>query len=185
MPNIFQGKHIRLRAVEIDDWESHFEWDRDTDGGLMTDEVWFPSSAAAARAWTETQAKSGQTDDKFTFQIERLDGVLVGTMSTHTINRRCGTFRYGIFIRPEDRRKGCAREAIGLLLRYFFDERRYQKANVEVFSFNEPSIRLHEGLGFTLEGRLRRMIYSGGQYHDALQFGMTREEFDACGWKPE
>ena len=35
------------------------------------------------------------------------------------------------------------------------------------------------------EGRLRWMIYSGGEFHDALIFGMTREEFEATDWNPE
>ena len=41
------------------------------------------------------------------------------------------------------------------------------------------SIRLHEKLGFQLEGRLRRMIYTNGQFFDELLFGLTAEEFAA------
>ena len=48
---------------------------------------------------------------------------------------------------------------------------------VTIFSFNEPSVRLHERLGFQLEGRIRRMAYTGGVHHDALIYGMTAEEF--------
>ena len=59
----------------------------------------------------------------------------------------------------------------------FFEERRYQKVNAEVYGFNESSIALHEKLGFTLEGRIRRMIYTDGKYFDALMYGMTSEEF--------
>jgi RimJ/RimL family protein N-acetyltransferase len=86
---------------------------------------------------------------------------------------------YGIAVLPQHQRKGYASEAIRLVLRYYFGERRYQKCTVEVFSFNEPSQRLHEALGFTLEGRLRRMIYTNGVFYDALLYGITREEFEA------
>jgi RimJ/RimL family protein N-acetyltransferase len=48
-----------------------------------------------------------------------------------------------------------------------------------VHSLNEASQRLHESLGFTLEGRLRRMMYTDGAFHDALIDGLTREECDA------
>ena len=27
------------------------------------------------------------------------------------------------------------------------------------------------------------MIYTGGQFYDALIYGMTREEFEASGWE--
>ena len=183
MANIFEGSLVRLRAVEASDWEHHYQWDRsDTDSGRLTDEIWFPSSAVSAREWAEREAKAGGEGDVFRFQIETLNGELVGSINTHTVNARCGTFMYGISIRPQHRRKGYASEAVRLVLRFYFHERRYQKVNAEVFSFNQPSIGLHERLGFTLEGRLRRMIYTEGQFHDALIYGMTREEFEAKAW---
>ena len=74
---------------------------------------------------------------------------------------------------------GATREAILLVLRYFFGELRYQKVGATVYSFNEPSVRLHEGLGFGQEGRLRRELFTGGQYHDILLFGLTAEDFAA------
>jgi len=63
-------------------------------------------------------------------------------------------------------------------LLYYFHELRYQKATVIVYAFNERSQRLHESLGFALEGRLRGTVYTNGQHYDELYFGLTREEFD-------
>lgn len=185
MPNLFQGSKIRLRAVEAADWVFHHQWDQDTENGRLTDEVWFPNSSLSAQAWAEREAKQRPENDGFRFQIVTLaDDQLVGTINTHSCNPRCGTFMYGLAIHPDHRRKRYASEAIGLVLRYYFDERRYQKVNAEVYSFNSASIALHERLGFTLEGRLRRMIYSGGSFHDALVYGLTQEEFAAVAWKP-
>lgn len=182
MSNIFQGRRVRLRAVETSDWEIWYAM-TDTDDDRLSWEIAFPASREATRARVEELAKRGDHDDEFRFMIERLDGEYVGSLNTHTINRRCGTFMYGLGIMPQYRRMGFASEAVRLVLRYYFWERRYQKVNAEVFSFNEPSMRLHENLGFTLEGRLRRMIYTGGQFYDALLYGMTREEFEASGWE--
>lgn len=184
MANIFQGKLVRLRAVEPVDWSVHYTWDQDVEVGRLTDEIWYPTSSAQTQAWAQKEAIRGPENDAFRFQIETLTGELIGTINTHTAHLRNGTFRYGLAIRPEYRRKGYATEAIGLVLRYYFDERRYQKVNAEVYSFNQPSIRLHERLNFVLEGRLRRMIFSQGQFHDVLVFGLTREEFAAARWKP-
>ena len=185
MATIFQGQFVRLRAVEPGDWEFHYQWNKDSDVGRNTDEIWFPNSSEQARAWAEKEAKQGSENDEFRFQIEHLDGQLIGTINTHTVNLRNGTFRYGLAIHPEYRRKGYATEAISLVLRFFFSERRYQKVNAEVFSFNEPSIHLHERLGFVLEGRLRRMVYSDGEFHDILLFGLTKEEFADQTWNPD
>lgn len=111
--------------------------------------------------------------------IERLDGTLVGTILTHGCDRRVGTFSYGVSLAREHWRQGYATEAIRLVLRYFFAELRYQKVTVQVYAFNEGSIALHERLGFQQEGRLRRLVYTSGQHHAVLIYGMTREEFGA------
>lgn len=177
MPNVFQGNRVRLRAIEPSDWEFFVPNELDTDSGRLTDEIWFPSSHDSIRAWAEKQAKRPE-GEAFRFAIETLDGAFAGTINTDSVNPRCGTFMYGLAIPPEQRRKGYASDAIRVVLRYYFHERRYQKVNAEVYSFNIPSQHLHGSLGFTLEGRLRRMIYSGGSFHDALIYGMTREEFD-------
>lgn len=187
MPNIFQGNKIRLCAVEASDWVIHHQWDLDTDNGRLTPPMksGFRIRPLLRRHGPNAKPNSSPEDDVFRFQIVTVaDGQLVGTINTHACNPRCGTFMYGLAIHPDHRRKGYASEAIGLVLRYYFDERRYQKVNAEVYSFNAASIALHERLGFTLEGRLRRMIYSGGGYHDALNYGLTNEEFAAAAWHP-
>lgn len=51
--------------------------------------------------------------------------------------------------------------------------------NAQVISFNTPSLALHEKLGYTREGTLRRMVFTGGQYYDVVEFGMTDDEFSA------
>lgn len=181
MEQIFKGEKVKLRSVEPKDWEFFYQLDdMTTDFGRNTDQIWFPNSQARAKAWTESLSTTTVIDDNFRFQIESIaTGDLVGTLNTHTTNARVGTFMYGIAITPFHQRKGFASEAIKLVLRYYFHEKRYQKVNAEVYAFNQPSILLQEHLGFTLEGRLRRMVYTNGQFHDALIYGMIREEFDS------
>ena len=179
MPNIFQGRLIRLRAVEPSDWEAHWHWDKDSEAARLSYEIPFPRPAAGMQAWAEEEAKRGAINDAFRFQMETPGGELVGTINTHTCNLRNGTFSFGLAVMPQHQRKGYASEAMRLVLNYYFNEKRYQKCISGVFSFNEASIRLHERFGFLMEGRLRRMTYSGGTYHDDIYFGMTIEEFNA------
>src|SRR5260370_29515602 len=91
-----------------------------------------------------------------------------------------GTFVYGVAIKHEERRKGSGRGAILLMLGYYFHDRRYQKVTVSIYSFNEPSIRLHERLGFQREGQPRRTVYTQGSHYDQLIYGLTVEEFRAA-----
>src|SRR4051812_26476051 len=130
MTNFWQGKKLRLRAVEPSDWEIHFEWNRDSEMARRVDQVWFPSSREEVRRWAEETSRHGAQDDRFYFVMENLAGEHVGLISTHACNRRVGSFEYGVSVRPQHQRQGYASEAIRLVLRYYFEELRYQKVTV-------------------------------------------------------
>jgi RimJ/RimL family protein N-acetyltransferase len=174
--DIWQGKHVRLRGVEPGDADVFFSW-RDSEMGRFTDFVALPYSLEATRKHFAEMATSEAKNDAFDFIIENEAGETVGIINSHTCDRRVGCFMYGLAIGPDYRRRGYASEAILLLLRYFFDELNYQKVSATVYSNNEPSQRLHESLGFILEGRVRRVIFTLGQHFDELHYGMTVEEF--------
>lgn len=174
----WEGRRVRLRAVEPSDAEHHVAMDRERGTDRNLDAVMPPNSVARAEKWAREMAEQGFRDgDGFFFEIETLAGEHVGAIDTHHCDPRAGRFEYGIALREAQRGKGYAAEAILLVLRYYFLERRYQKCDVGVFDFNDASIRLHERLGFVLEGRRRRHTFTGGAFHDMLLYGMTVEEF--------
>ncbi len=179
MSNFWQTERLRLRAVEPDDWSAFFEWNLDSEGARNLYLVPVPKSRAAEQKDTEEAALKKPDKDEFFCFVETLAGEAVGGISTHHCDLRCGTFMYGIFVQPEQQRKGYASEVVRLLLRYMFEERRYQKCTVEVFEYNAGSLALHQSLGFQQEGRLRRMRYTQGQFWDIFCFGITAEEFAA------
>jgi len=182
--SVWQGERVRLRAVEPSDWEVFFAWNQDDDQARRLYFIPFPLSAEATRRQAEETATKRPESDSYKFVIENSDSTIVGGIGTHDCDRRTGTFSYGLNILPDHQRKGYASEAVRLLARYFFRELRYQKLTVGVYDFNEPSIRLHERLGFQREGCLRRMGFTDGHHFDVLMYGITAEEFMAS-WKAE
>jgi RimJ/RimL family protein N-acetyltransferase len=177
MRSIWQGTRVRLRAVEPGDWESFFAWNDDDFTARRSSEIGYPQSREAVKEWTAKVATAMPENDQFRWIIENLEGQAVGTIITHNCNRRVGSLKYGLVIAAEHHRRGYAREAVQLVLRYFFEELNYQKVTVDVYDYNLASQRFHESLGFTLEGRVRRTIYTGGQHHDEFIYGLLREEF--------
>lgn len=175
--NFWQGAQIRIRGIEPEDAETLHRWNFDGETARMVDFLWPPTSLAGTRAWAQRMATQEFKDDQFHGIIESNQGEMVGLFNSHSTNRRTGTFSYGISIGEAYRGRGYASEAIVLLLRYFFEELRYQKVNATVYSCNDASMALHEKLGFMLEGRLRRMVFTRGHYYDELLYGMTQEEF--------
>jgi len=175
--NFWQGTHVKLRALEPADADHFFRWQHDSERTRFLDGLPPPTSLAAYRSWAEEQSKRELKDDAFQWMVETLNGDMVGSIATHSCNARVGTFSYGLDVASEHRRRGYASEAILLVLRYYFEEMRYQKVTVAVGSDNAASIRLHKKLEFRPEGIHRRMAYGRGMYTDLVWFGMTCEEF--------
>ena len=176
--NIWRGVGIRLRGIEPEDAETFYTWDStETETARMVEWVWPAGSLALAKQWAQNRALETTKNDEFFFAAENVDGVLVGIINTHGCDRRVGCFKYGVSIAPVFRGRGYAAEAVLLVLRYFFDELRYQKVTADVYAYNASSIRFHERLGFMQEGRIRRVVFSQGQHFDMLVYGMTVEEF--------
>ncbi len=177
MSNYWEGTRIRLRGVEAVDAEAHYRFNLTEDYGLI-DQIYPPGSLARVQEWATRQSQAGFEDQTFSFQMESIDTEeLVGGIATHHCDQRAGVLSYGLHVFNQHRGKGYAKEAICLVLRYYFQELRYQKANAGVYAINEESIRLHEALGFQLEGRMRRTAYTRGTHVDLLWYGLTAEEF--------
>lgn len=176
----WQGKKIRLRPLRIEDAEQSFINSLDsTTRQILQLGIELPTSEEVLKAELERFIGCKDVDGVIIFIIESFKMINVGGISLHSRDEKNGKFSFGISVVREHRRKGYADDAIRILLRYGFLERRYQKCNSACADSNEASIRLHKKLGFIEEGRRRRQWYYNGEYHDDILFGLTREEFDA------
>ncbi|MDX3865963.1 GNAT family N-acetyltransferase [Streptomyces europaeiscabiei] len=178
MSSFWTGGRVRLRGIEPEDWQAFMRMDGFTEHQRSVDALHPPRSAEGYRVWAAEQAVARPDDDVFRLAIEALDsGEPVGALSTHDTVARTGRFSYGIGISGDHQRRGYASEAITLLLRFMFGERRYHKCGTGVFAYNEASLALHRRLGFVEEGRQRDHEFFAGRHHDLVLFGMTAPEF--------
>ncbi|MGW3205761.1 GNAT family N-acetyltransferase [Streptomyces sp. NPDC001135] len=177
MASSWTGERVRLRAIEPDDWTA-FKCFADDDGrrGGRLD---LPRSAESCRAWAKEQAVAKCDDDRFRLAVESTaTGELVGTVGSHHTGPRSGWFEFDIAIAADHRRRGYATEALELLLRFMFAERRYHKCLATIFAHNEASLALTRRFGFIEEGRLREHVFFANRYHDLVMMGMLADEFD-------
>lgn len=149
------------------------------DDGRPGSRLDLPRSAESYRAWAKEQAVARGDDDRFRLAVEAtVTGELVGTVGSHRTGRRSGWFECDVMIGADHRRKGYAAEAVALLLRFMFAERRYHKCLAAIFAHNEASLALFRRLGFTEEGRLREHVFFAGGHHDLVMLGLLADEFD-------
>ncbi|MBI9013206.1 MAG: GNAT family N-acetyltransferase [Clostridiales bacterium] len=174
MNNYFwESEHIRFRRFKESDWEKLYETQNDShevrcfEGGLE------PLKTEA----TYKQYILDNLESAYKYAIEDIDSNYVGTASISGINPSAGTFYITVQVFKEYRKRGYAKEAIKMMLNYAFNELRLNKANSETIDINYGSIKLHESVGFTIEGTRRQNVFTEGKYHDEILFGMTRDEY--------
>jgi RimJ/RimL family protein N-acetyltransferase len=182
MPTYYwQSERIRLRPMHVDDAKIWLE-EQQSDSEAMRFlgyGIPLPFSEHDMHKFAEKFAEFNNHEERLMFTAETLDGAVVGGFNIHSMDRKNGTFETGSRTYRAYRGRGYGFEAKIMLLRYAFHEMRFQKYNIRCIASNEPMIHHAKRLGCQQEGRIRRQIYTGGQHHDELIFGLTREEFDA------
>ena len=181
--NFWQGRLVRLRGVEPSDAETFARWNLDSETARELEFVWPPVSLAQIRRELEERSQKKLEADAFMWVVEDAAAQAVGEITTHHCDPHRGVFSYGLSVAAEHRRRGYATEAALIVLKYYFEELRYQKCLVGVHSNNPASVALHEKLGFVREGTLRRMVYTGGRFHDLHHYGLLKEEWEQSSLK--
>jgi RimJ/RimL family protein N-acetyltransferase len=137
------------------------------------------NSIESQKAWLEKYGGCKQVNDMIAFALETREREFVGIATMHSIDERHGKFSFSVLVDRPYRKRGYAEDAVRLILKYGFLERRFHKCNSACASYNTASIGLHQKLGFIQEGTLRKEWFYKGEHHDELIFGMTLEEYIA------
>lgn len=176
----WQGEKARLRPLRAEDAEQHFINGLDSPARQVLQlGIELPTSVELLKGSLEKYFGCKDAGGIILFVIESLEGKNVGGLSLHSRDEKNGTFSFGVVISRAYWGQGYATDAVRLLLRYGFWERRYQKCDSACVHTNAGSIKLHRKLGFVEEGRRRRQTFFNGEYYDTILFGLTREEFDS------
>lgn len=140
-----------------------------------------PQSLERLEGEFDENAKKGGRDGTH-FAIEA-DGKLIGQCGLYGFDEFRGTAHrceLGIAIGDKDYwGKGYGREAISLLIDYAFTHWNMQRVGLQTMSTNERAIRSYRAVGFVEEGRLRRHVWSNGNYGDTVCMSILREEWQA------
>jgi RimJ/RimL family protein N-acetyltransferase len=176
----WQGDKIRLRALTSDDADYRFAQSLDS---ISREEfnigIELPTTVELQKAWLEKYGGCKQVNDMIAFALETHEQEFAGLVTMHSIDERHGKFSFSVLVDRQYRKRGYAEDAVWLILKYGFMERRFHKCNSACASYNTASIGLHQKLGFIQEGRLRKEWFYNGEHHDELLFGMTLEEYSA------
>lgn len=101
----------------------------------------------------------------------------VGVVELDPIDRETGVADLAIWIHPDRRRGGFAREALELVVDYAFSELRMHKVTANAYAANEASRTMLVSAGFVEEGVGREDSFFDGEYHDTHYYGILDREW--------
>lgn len=176
---MLKEKSVTLRAVQRADLERLCQFNNDIEVELAGGgDPPIPQSLARMQAEFDADAAKGGRDG--THWAIEVDGQCIGQCALFQFDPVAHTCAIGITIGDKAFwGKGHGRAALQLLVDYAFRLHNQRRVWLTVNSNNPRAIRAYTACGFVEEGRLRKHVWSNGQYIDLIYMGLLQEEWKA------
>lgn len=173
---IIQGKNIYLRPLEMGDAASIARWHNDKE--LMA--LFALTKAGPEEYWSAWIKKGMQNPNAVYFGIvKKGDDRLIGHIHLEEIywsHKLCRDL--GIMIGEKGEwSKGYGTEAMGLIMRYAFEELGMHRLELMTFDFNSRGMRVWEKCGFRREGVMRKARLANGEWRDLIFYALLEDEY--------
>ena len=164
---------IELRRAELSDvdWLVELLSDDETEPFLGANQAF---DRAAVLAEIERSLSEPQRFGRFVIEVDGERAGVMGFEERSEMHRIANLG--GLAVHPSFRGRRIADDAARLLQRYLFDELGFHRLELACYGFNERAIRHAERAGFIREGVKRRAYLRHGEWQDAVQFGLLRED---------
>jgi RimJ/RimL family protein N-acetyltransferase len=175
---MLRGNMVILRPVKRADIPNFLVWFNDTEVSQYMGRN-LPLTEMEEEKWIE-----GLTADKtrVNLVIEAIVDVStkpIGTIGFQFIEATNRQATFGIGIGEKDFwNNGYGTEAARLFIKYGFEQLNLNRVNSNVFDFNVRSQKMHLKIGFKQEGLRRQAKFVNGSYHDVVEYGLLREDWE-------
>ena len=163
---------VAIRRATTDDlpWLAELLGDEEPEPYLR------PLAATDLRAEVERSEREPARFGRFVVEV---DGERAGVMGFEERSEKHRIAQLGgLAIHPGFRGRRVADEAARLLQRYLLLELGYHRLELACYGFNERAIRHAERVGFVREGVKRQAYLRHGEWQDAVQFSLLREDLE-------
>ena len=129
-------------------------------------------------AWFDRMQGIAATGTAQQLVIEHVPaGRVIGTLLLFKYEASSSRLELGYALGRSHWRQGLAKEALRGICTHLFRDRSIRRLEAEVNPANQASCALLQGLGFAMEGRLRKRWVSKGQAYDIHFYGCLAEEW--------
>jgi len=178
----FKTKRLLLTGHSLDNAALLNQWVNDPELAYATDDSPpdQPETLAETKEYLETIQANNRLDGNRIDYAIRLgaDNRCIGFGQIVRIDRYNKHCLLSIIIGDtSQRQKGYAAEALRQVIAVCFGPLGLHRVGAEIFSFNTPSIRLFESLGFVREGVKRESVWKKGRFADECSYSLLRPEW--------
>lgn len=167
---------IYLRALELNDYLTSYNWRNDTEITAMTGGNRFFVSSEREKEWVKNVIFN-TTKLALAICLKENDKY-IGNIIFENLNFNNASCEIGIMIGDKDEwNKGYATEAYKLAIKYIFEEKRINRIYALVLEENSSSLKLHKKCGFKIEGILRETIYKCGEFKNQVILSLLKNEY--------
>jgi UDP-4-amino-4,6-dideoxy-N-acetyl-beta-L-altrosamine N-acetyltransferase len=165
---------LHFRNIKESDQEMIMRWRTmpEVSAYMYTD---FEPDLEKQREWFRSISADPRRLD-WIIMVDGEDVGLVSIVRIDPVNHRAEWAYY--LASPSVRGKGIGKSVEMNILTYVFEELHLNKLCCEVFVSNEIVIKIHEKYGSKVEGTRRRHIFKNGEYHDIVEMGILRQEWE-------
>lgn len=166
--------NLRFRQIKDSDLDMLLKWRTmpEVSAYMYTD---IEPDMAKQKQWYE-RIRSDKTRRDWIIVVDGEDVGLVSVVRIDQTNKRCEWAYY--LASPSVRGKGIGRSVEMNILDYVFNKLKLHKLCCEVFVANDIVIKIHEKYGSRVEGTRREHIHKNSEYHDIVEMGILKEEYE-------
>lgn len=125
-------------------------------------------------------ANGGLADGAGTLAVETVEGILVGSVSWHTVQHgpsvACQALNIGISLFPDHRGRGYGTAAQRQLADYLFSTYVIERVEASTDVENVAERRALAAAGFTEEGVMRHAQFRAGKWRDVVMYSRLRDD---------
>lgn len=184
MPHML-GERLMLREYREEDFGAIRRWVNDPEATRYLSHAFLAPHTALGTEKFMQSILSGQREGYFFVIADRNTQEYYGQIDIFQVDAvsRCGEI--GIVVAPWVWHRGYAREALGLIERYAFEQLNFHRLWLDVFAENVRARAAYRAAGFVEEGVLREHIFKDGAYRDLIRMGILCREWVGCVCIPD
>jgi [ribosomal protein S5]-alanine N-acetyltransferase len=176
--NFLNGQSIYLRPLlQTDLTDAYMQWLNDEEVCRGNSHAVFPNTEKKMQAYFESL---GNTQTQVVLAIvESSSDTHIGNVTLQNINWIARSAEFAILIGEKQAwGKGYGEEAGRLMIDYAFKRLNLNRVYCGTLESNEGMKKLALALRMKQEGIRRDAIYKSGSYHNIIEFGVLKSEFE-------